>query len=160
MAGTLEHSPADIVRYALIAHGLGFLHTGTGLPVDWTVFCDVEPDRPDNVITVYNTIGRKHGRTNPDRLVQEHEGIQIRIRSRTPKLGYNKAREIAIELDTQVYQEQVIIGSSVYCLHSFNRIGQIIALPKDTTTPSRRIVHTFNGLTSIRQNTLGTGTIS
>lgn len=160
MAGLLEHSPADIVRYTIIAHSLGTLHTGTGIPEDWTVFCDVEPDRPDRVITVYNTLGRKHKRTFPDSMTQEHYGILIRIRSNTPAEGYNKAAEIASVLDELVYQESIIIGSSVYCLHSFNRVGGILALPKDTVTPTRRIIHTFNGLTSIRQQTQGTGTVS
>lgn len=150
MPGSLEHSPADIIRYLIIAHGLGTLHSGTGIPDDWTVFSDVEPDRPDRVITVYNTIGRKHARTF-DGVIQETHGILIRVRSQTPKEGYAKAREIAVELDEQVLQERITISGSIYCVHSFNRIGDVVGIPKDTTTPTKRLVHTFNGLTSIVQ---------
>lgn len=158
--GPLEHSPADILRYIIIAHGLGFLSSGIDNPVDWTVYADIEPDAPDNCITVYNTIGRRHKRLQATGRIHEHHGIQIRIRSRTPALGYNKARDIAVTLDEDVYKEQVTIGTSVYCLHSFSRAGDIIPFPRDTITPTKRIIHTFNGLVDIRQQVIGTGTIS
>lgn len=159
MAGRLQHSPADVIRYMLIQHGLGTLHSGSGVPDNWTIFSDVEPDRPDAVITVYNTMGVKHAQIHVTREVIEDEGIQIRVRSRTPAEGYEKANAIANELDEFVLQETVTIGTSVYCVHSFNRTSNVIPFPKDSQTPSARMVHVFNGLVTLKQKTQGTGTI-
>lgn len=160
MADILEHSPADIIRYLLVAHGIGELPSGTGVMDDWSIFCDVEPDRPDNCITIYNTQGRKHARMQLSGRVVEHYGIQIRVRSRNPKLGYNMAQQIAAELDENVYQERVTIGTAIYCVHSFDRSGNIVAIPKDFSTPTKRLIHTLNGLTNIKQKVNGTGSFN
>lgn len=155
--GHLDHSPADILRYLLIAHGIGTYPSGRSNP-EWSIFVDNEPNSPDGVITVYNTIGRTLNRTQPDGQISEMHGIQVRVRSSLSDDGWAKIRTIAIELDEQTYQETVTIGSATYCVHSFSRTGQIIPFPgKDAETPTKRSIHVFNGLLTVVQKILGTG---
>jgi hypothetical protein len=156
MPGHLDHSPADVLRYLMIAHNLGSIGVGPTTD-DWRIFVDNEPDSPDNVVTVYNTTSRPQGRHQTDGEIQEMHGVQIRVRSQLSKEGYAKARSIAIELDEGTYRENVTIDSAVYCFHSFTRIGDIISIGKDAPTPTKRNVHVFNGLLTLTQKTIGTG---
>lgn len=155
MPGALDHSPADVLRYLLIDKGMGTLPTDS---LDWPIFVDNEPDRPDECITIYNTTGRKNGRTIEGE-IQEHHGIQIRIRSAVSEEGYPKARILATTLDEEVYTENVYISGSVYCVHSFSRVDDIRSLGKDTPTPTKRSIYIFNGLLMVRMKESGTGTI-
>ena len=59
MSGSLAHLPEDIVRYLLIDLSVGTLPSDVD---DWPIYATQEPDKPDNVITVYGTEGNKHGR--------------------------------------------------------------------------------------------------
>jgi hypothetical protein len=144
MTGALTHSPADILRYIIIAHGWGSLPSGI-TNADWSVFVDNEPDRPDNCITIYNTPSKYNGRIHYG-MVQELHGIQVRIRSALSNIGYTQARGIAVELDEQLYMESVTIGNRTYSVKSFNRKGDVLAFGKDSPTPTKRSIHTFNGL--------------
>jgi hypothetical protein len=150
MPGTLNHSPADITRHLIIAMGLGSTPAGVNNEA-WSVFCDNEPDRPDNCITVYNTVGRNNGRTHVDGEVQESHGIMVRVRSQDPKTGFAKVRLIAVTLDQLIHQYIVTVDSDSYCVKSVNRTSDITALGKDSPTPTRRGVHTFNALVVVRQ---------
>ncbi len=147
MPGSLTHSPADIMRYLLIDKSLGTLPTSED---DWPIYANSEPDKPDNCITVYDTSNLKHGRTQVDGEVQEHHGIQVRIRSHTDTVAYIKARLIAVTLDSSTYRESVTIEASQYCVHSFTRTSDVIAIGKETITPSKRHVLTLNGLVMLR----------
>ena len=148
-SGLLTHSPADILSILLINHGLGILPSGQS-NIDWSVFTDNEPNTPDKVITVYNTTGRINARLQIG-MVAEMHGIQVRVRSDLSTTGYTKAREIAIELDEQVYQEYVTVDSTLYCVHSFSRIGDVIPLGTDSRTPTKRNIYTVNGLLIVTQ---------
>lgn len=158
MPGPLLHSPAHILLKSLVDLGLGYFPSGVD-NVEWSVFCDNEPDRPDNVITIYNTFGRNNGRTQPDGETQEHHGIQVRVRASTSTLAYPKAREIAVALDQDIYQQMILIGTQTYCIHSVTRLGDVVPLGKDTPTPTKRSIYTINALMMVRQKGIvGTGT--
>src|SRR5688572_3973753 len=101
MPGTLIYSPAEVIRKLLIDLGHGFAST-TASPTDWSAYVDGEPDVPDSCITVYDTEGRKSGRTMTDGEIQEHHGFQIRIRAARHSSGYRKARAICIAMDQDV----------------------------------------------------------
>jgi len=156
MAGHLDHSPAHILHSLLVDHGMGIEPSGASNS-DWSIFIDNEPNQPDKVITVYNSISRQLGRTQVDGEIQEMHGIQVRVRSNESEEGYAKIRRIAIELDEQVHIESITIGTSIYCVHSFSRTGDIVSLGKEAQTPSKRHIHVFNGLLIVTQKTLGTG---
>lgn len=149
MAGALTHSPADILRYIIVAHGWGILPPGSSNP-DWSVFVDKEPDRPDNCITLYNTSAKYNGRVHSGE-VQEQHGIQVRVRSALSNEGYTRARGVAIELDEQLSIESITIGGSTYSVKSFNRRTDVKPLGTDAQTPTKRFVHTFDGLLVVRR---------
>lgn len=157
MPGHLDHSPADILGYLLVSYGYGDDPEGIGT-LTWPIFIDNEPDSPDNCITIYNSISRQQGRTQVDREIQEMHGVQLRIRSSVSNEGYAKARQLAIFLDETQYADIITFGSATYCVHSFTRTSDIISLGKDAPTPTKRSIHTFNGLLTLDQKQLGTGT--
>lgn len=146
---SLQHSPADITRRALILLGLGTLPTSNGI---WPVSAESEPDAPDECVTVYTTVGKDHGRTMIDGEMQQHYGIQIRVRSRTPTVGWVKADTVAttIAARNQVYDLTVVIESSVYLVHCFANIGDVLPLGKEAPT-SKRNLFTINALLSVKQ---------
>lgn len=150
MPGSLTHSPADILRRLLINLGLGTLPTTT--VTSWPIRAHNESDTPDNQITIYDTVGKKNGRTMFDGEVQEHHGFQIRIRSSNSVDGYTKARAIAVTLDEVIYQNNVVIGGTTYCVHSVTRTTDVIAIGKEASTPTKRSIHTINGLISVRES--------
>lgn len=152
MPGLLNHSVATIVGHALI--DLGY---GTTPPIPpasanpWPIYAPLEPDRPDNVITISNTSGRAFGRTQPDAEKQGTQGISVRIRATDPQTGAAKSWAIAIGLD-RLYQQQVTVGPDSYVIHSIGRTGDPIDLGFDT--PSTKLyIHTINALVSVRKVT-------
>lgn len=152
MPGSLNHSPAEIVQTLLIDLGYGV--SQGNLP--WPVFVANEPETPDNCVTVYDTVGRQHGRTFPDGERQEHHGIQVRIRAALHEIGYRKARQVAVALDEEVYRDEVTVDTSEYRVHSITRVSDIVPLPKPMNTgkipltDEWRAVFVINALVSLR----------
>jgi len=151
MPGPLAHSPADITRKAMVLLGLG---TMPSQQEEWPIFTALEPASPDNCVTVYDTTGRQSGRTHNDGEVQEHHGIQVRVRAKTHNEGWNKARAIAHTLDTGVYQRSVLVEEygtpQAYLIHSFSRTSDVAALGRESPESDRRLF-TVNYLVSVRQ---------
>ena len=147
MPGSLDHSPAEIVRRVLIALGLGA--DPQAVSPEWPVYAVSETNNPDNVITVYNTTGTQSGRTR-DGERQEHHGIQIRVRSAYEAIGYQKARDIAVALDQDVYQEPVAIDGKAYRVHAITRTSDVLSLGRQTPNTERRLF-TVNAVVSLRQ---------
>lgn len=147
MPGTLDYSPADIVRWLMVNKGLG---TDPADSDPWPVFAADEPDSPDAVITVYDTVGRLGGRTQTNGEQQEHHGLQVRIRAGDHVTGWKKARAIATSFDQLVYRNTVTVGSKSYLVHSISRAGDVLSLGKETPT-SRRKLFTINVLVSVRE---------
>ena len=79
MSGPLIHAPANIIRQLLISKSQG---TNPLLQEPWPISYSMEPDTPDNSITVYDTTDRDHGRTMVDGRRQVHHGFQVRVRSK------------------------------------------------------------------------------
>lgn len=140
-----QHSAAEIVRAALVGLGLA---TESG---SWPARAGLEPDSPDEVITVYDVAGTYRGRTMPDNEPQGHYGVTIRVRALTHTSGHRKCRDLCAALDA-LYQRSVVIESVTYVIHSFNRTGEPVHLGKEVPE-SRRNLFTINGLLTIR--TLG-----
>lgn len=146
---SLDHSPADILRWALIDLGLG-LEPPTN---PWPIYASSEPDVPDNCITVYDTIGIDDGRIMFDGNLQQHQGVQVRIRSKDHAVGWTKAAVIRSNLAREVYDASIIIDSASYLLHSVNRISNVIALGKEIPT-SKRSIFVINAIVSVKQLTV------
>lgn len=148
MPSAMRHSPAEILANVLIALGLGTRPPAAANT--WPTFFSVEPDLPDNVVTVYNTTGRKHGRIQFSGETATHKGVQLRIRATTPRIGYEKARALFNALDSSIYQESVTLEGTSYLLHSATQVGDIIDAGIETGA-SKRCIYTINSLLCLRQ---------
>lgn len=149
MSGLLNHSPALIVANYLVDSGLA---SGPGPGGSWPVFVNKEPDVPDECITVYDADGRLEGRTHVDGEMQEHAGIQVRVRVAPHRIveGYQKTKTILRNFDTQVLRTLVTIGSNTYKIQAITRQSDVIPLGDESPT-SRRYVQVANALVSLTQ---------
>lgn len=148
MSGALTHSPSQVIQQLLVDLGIGTLPSAGG---SWPITASQERDKPDNVITVYDTAGVPDGRTMIDGVMQEHYGFQVKIRGDKHSTGYSKASEIQNAIDTGVQNTSVTVGSSVYAVATISRTGSIIAL--GTEPGSTRNLFTINATVSMRQTT-------
>ena len=148
MPGPLNHSPADVLRWALVQHGTVTDPTPATLQA-WPCYASAEPDAPDDCATVYDTDGVGHGRDHVTGERQEHHGAQVRVRSATHAAGYAKASAVAAALDTGLYRESVTVGGSNYLLHAATRTTGVISLGADVPG-SRRFIFTVNAILAVR----------
>jgi hypothetical protein len=149
VAGALNHPPARILRQLLVDLGVATFPRGPSeADLAWPAYYGSEPDTPDDVITVKGTADRDQGRTHPDGERQGMYGFQVRVRSSTEQEGDVKAREIAVALDQDLYQEWVTVEGSRYLVHSVTTTGGPVPLGK--VSGSRRSVFTLNALASLR----------
>jgi hypothetical protein len=146
MSGPLDHFPADIIRQLLIDLGVGSEVTAA----DWPAFSQREPDSPDNAITVFDTMGRDLGRTNPDMVRSERYGIQVRVRGGDIDATGIRARSVAMALDS-VVRHLVALDTTLYLVLSFVRSGPVLRLGIDAPS-SGRWIFVVNGLASLRKS--------
>ena len=176
MPGPLVHSPADVLRYTLVSLGVGTLPSVNG---NWPIFATNEPETPDELITLYDTMPWVRGRSQPDGEVQEHHGVQVRVRAGHPALGFKKCWEVAQALDLQVHHLNVTVpiqtigfginaqtvpaaNYHVWAIsrHARNRQGasgflylgkeRSQTVANDITTQSARDIFSLNTLVSLR----------
>lgn len=137
----LTHSPADIVRWLMVALGMG-IDPASGTSSNWPIFQGSESNAPDNVITTYNTTGQGQGVSLIDGEVFTHYGFQVRVRSGSDPEGYTKIASIRYQL-ARVLDRTVSIASSHYLIHKISNIGDPIQIGKDAPG-SKRSLHTLN----------------
>lgn len=133
----LLHSPAEIVATALLLEG-----TGTSPLMDnedWQIHYSDEPDLPDNVITVYDTTGKADGSSMHDGYVWEHQGIMVRIRASTHRIGWRKADEVRETLARGIYYETITLNASTYKLVCVGDVGSIVPNGKEAPNSARRV---------------------
>lgn len=145
MSGRLYHSAADIVRNLLKNEGHGTLPTEREA---WPLNLSVEPDKPDNCITLYDTQGRDFGFTTPDRERQVMEGIQIKVRAIDHQTGFNKANALAIAID-QISEEVLTIDGTQYIVHRIRRTSDVLVLGLEKPQSMRQLF-TINAVVSLR----------
>lgn len=141
----LNHSPADIVRYLLVDLARG------SLPEDetsWPIFVSQEADSPDSCITLYDTSGILEGRAQVSGEIQEHYGLQIRVRAAAANVAYAKISEINAWIDESVRNNLVTIDSNQYLVYAITRKGGILSLGKELSA-SKRNLYTVNAIVSL-----------
>lgn len=139
----MNHSPADILRYAIVALGHGHMPSDANHH-DWPVFTDMEPDAPHELITVFNTAGLNKGRMQPTGEVVEHAGFQILLRATDSQSGRKKLDDIIYDLLTEIRRDTVTIGTDSYMVKAVHKKSGIIPLGEDQTNKNR-FLFTFNG---------------
>lgn len=155
----LYHPASTILRAALISLEVGSLPNNQPAR-PWPIFVSSEPDQPDNAITIYDTQGTLNGRFNIDGEVQEHFGIQVRVRATSqvegasivaPYLvGHRKITEIAEAFDQTLRETQVTVNGINYTIHNMSRTSGVINLGTPTDNRNRNLL-TINYLATITQ---------
>lgn len=145
MSGTLLHSPADIIRHLLKNNDHGTMPTENE---EWPLNISMEPDKPDNCITLYDTQGRDFGFTAPDRERQVMEGIQIKVRAIDHPTGWVKAIALAIAID-QVSETVLTIDATQYIVHRIRRTSDVLVLGQEKPNSVRQLF-TINAVVSLR----------
>ncbi len=152
MAMTLSNSPAEIVRALLILLGLGTdpspWSTGVGNP--WPVIVEGEPNAPDNLLKVTDTVGHDDGRNMTEGEVNYHHGFQIKVRSSDHPTGYAKTDSIRTAIATAVGGTSVTVGVHTYQVWCVAHIGPVLPIGKETPS-SKRSLFTLNATLSVLQ---------
>ncbi len=140
-----DESPSEVVAQVIIDLGLGV--APAVVVADWMTYATGEPYQPDNCITVYDTTAFMDGRTHDGKL-QGMYGIQVRVRSRNPRDGWKKAKNVEYNL-SQVLDLIVHRSSNRYMVHSLNGFGGVLALGK--APESERNIFTINCYANLKQ---------
>lgn len=152
MTGPLSHSPATIVSQLLVDGGI------CGLPptsLIWPAYVTSLPDTPDDAVVVTDTESVQEGRVQFTGEIQEHYGVQIKIRSGKYSDGYAVCEEIKELLDLLVYNESVFLSegptAATYTVHAITRTTGIVVIGKEVSG-SKRSLFTINALVSVTKN--------
>lgn len=158
----LQHAPQDVVKALLIGFGVGSQPIAYA---QWPILVDMEPDEPDNCITVIGTDGVMDGRLMPTGEQLEHFGIMLRVRAATTtgtghtlhafQVAFNKIKSIVEILDKTVVRTTLALtdiaqGDADYMIHCANRTSSIMNLGRQRGS-KERYVFTVNYLFSIVQ---------
>lgn len=143
----LLHSPAAIVARILIEELAG--REPDGSAVDWQVYVGIEPNRPDSVMTVFDTTSEYHGRTAPDNGADQHYGIQVRVRSRTAQTGFVQALVVCQTVDERSTQRRVVIGVASYMVATIVRRGDPINIGRGELSDLNIV--TLNAVLAVRR---------
>lgn len=147
-----QHSPADILRHALVIAGAGTLRSVAPAGA-WPVFVGNLPDQPDSAICLYDTGGLRDGRlmggaSGGGRSIT-HPGWQIRVRSASPLDAWAKAREI-VEILDGIKAFECPIGSAGYTIASVTQTSDLLSFQWAAEQKvTRREQITFNGTITI-----------
>ena len=145
MSGILSHEPSAIVQQWMIDNGLG---TDPAAASSWPIYSTFRPDRPDSLITIYDSAGKVTGKSMPDREVQEQYGIKVLLRDPSPVAGPTKARAIQTAFDA-AYEDEVSLEGVTYLIHNFLRGERINTLGHETG--NQRLLYSLNVTVNLRQ---------
>lgn len=159
MPGRFYHSPARVLQQFLTDYGLGTdpeLGTTGDEYGEWPIFRGREPDRPDDLIKVSDTTPKSDGDSMVDGERQEHEGIQVFVRSYDYDIGWRKINDVCQVLNA-VARDAVSVELPTE-LGTAGANYQIAACTKSSgpaptgpdTPQGKRLTFTANYLVSIR----------
>lgn len=145
MSAVLLHSPADVLRWTLVALGVATDPTLTTL-LAWPAYAADEPDKPDDCVTVYDTTPVTDGFTG-DGEGLFHRGFQVRIRSSSAAAGAAKAEAVVKALNESVAWRTVTVGGTGYNVAAVS-CNAPQPLGKDSPN-TRRKVFVINGTVAL-----------
>lgn len=129
MSGLLSQPPSNVIQQMMIDLSLGVSPSSKPLG-SWPVYYSNEPSEPDNCLTVFDTEHVSDGRMMMDGEVNEHYGIQVKVRSSLFSSGNAKASTIATQFDSVLRRSVTItessgVGSTLYhyLVHSLSRVS-------------------------------------
>lgn len=142
-----EHTPAEVLRAALVNGGLGVLPSSSPTPV-WPIYVGHLPQSPDLAICVYDTAGRRDGRLMVGESISK-PGWQIRVRANDYSTAAGKIKAIQQALDA-VDQLALTIGSDDYLLVAVTQTGTPLSLGQEPEA-TRRDNITLNGTITLKE---------
>lgn len=148
MAGTLGHSPAQVVAQLLVDMGYG-VTPDVRTPTAWASHYGSEPALPDEVLTTRLTGGLSEGTTQFDGVDQERYALQVRVRSMNEDSGWVKANAITVGLHA-VNNRLVNVDGTQYLVSTIESRGKVQSLSKGDPASSLSI-HVSNFMAQIDQ---------
>jgi hypothetical protein len=149
MTGSLNHPPGKIIQQLLIDLGHGTVLSAAGATTgSWPVYYGTLPDSPDNAVCVFDTEPMQHGRDMVKRERCEHPGFQVLVRCDSIVDGYAKAQDIAIALDQDVYQRDVVLEGDTYSVQAITRTSGVLVVGLEIGSTRRRL-YTVNATASL-----------
>lgn len=118
MPWTLPDSPSMILQYALVAAGHGILPDNS--KTSWQISRQKELDKPDDVITIYNTQPEIFDRLATGE-VEEYSGVQLRVRAFLDEDAWTKIDAICNAFLNTLQNLVVAVGANYYQFHTFVR---------------------------------------
>jgi hypothetical protein len=137
---TLLDSPAMVMQQAIINASLGTLPTvPQAQTTPWPVYCSLEPDAPDNVVTVYDQAGQDDGREMiiGDRVI--HYGIMVKFRAVDHPTGFPVAQAMADWIDRRINQMLVATNAATYVIWNMSRKTDVVMLGRDVPRTQRSL---------------------
>jgi hypothetical protein len=133
--------PSEVVAMYLI--NTLALFTNPDEDADWPLFighCPDANDVPDDCGVIYLTTGIFDGK-GMRAVINQHYGIQIRVRTRTETQGYSRMGSIE-EVFKSVHNEDIILANGdTWRIRNFHQATPIVPLGVDD---QRRYHHTIN----------------
>lgn len=147
------HMQADVLAKLLVNASLCSAVDADGVPEgSWPVYARVEPDTPDDVVTIYNTEGFGGVRDFITGAPGGPLGFQLRVRGATSQSAQDKINAIYEYLSETLYRQGVSIGSRYYLVHACERFGDVIDLGS-ALPDSHRSVYVFNAFVEMKEQT-------
>lgn len=151
MSGSLSHAVSQTIRQLLIDLGHG-ADGGT----TWPVFWEQAPNKPDSLISVYDSAGRDQGRFMVGGEIQETHGVQIVVRSAVAQLAKAKADAIKLSLSQDTHLSTVTVtddeeagtATQSYIIYNIKWASGPLNVPETNTN---RKLSSMNFLINLRE---------
>jgi len=154
--GKIVDPVSMIIRDILISNSIGVAAATTGgtsgSSSDWPIFIINTPDTPDNILTIFDTAGTKHGRLMFGGKTLMNPGIQVQVRSNSYLFGWQKSNAVLASLSEEVLNETVVIGGNTYKVAAISITSGPLPLGKQPPE-SKRYLFTVNGTVSLIKRT-------
>ena len=123
---------------------------GTGPNSFWPIYCQSEPDEPDQTITVYTTEPQLDGQSMIDGEIYQHLAFQVRVRSLSSNLAAAQAYLIEHQFSENCYYVSVPNpeATAVYTVQAIVKKGGPIPIGKELPT-SERSVWVYNAIAAL-----------
>ncbi len=151
----MQHSPADIIRSYLISTGVCSMPSSVQV---WPAYVNMLPDTVNDAIMISDLNGIRDGRNMRTGRTDEHQGLQIIIRSLQQPAGWQKSWAIGLVMDS-TYCQGVTIDAAGYCIQNLSRRGGVTPLGmeqhfktlerQEKEVKLRRFIFSINAITTI-----------
>ncbi len=141
-------SPAKIIKELLVD-----LDVVDGSGNDWKAYVAFLPDKPDQTVCIYDSVGKPDGRIMATGERIEHLGVQVMVRGLDYPAVYAKVKEICDALDGVIKVSVATSSEDSYTVHNVSRVGTPLAIGIEPEGERRRHSFSINAVTTITKET-------